>query len=192
MKGILPRVAYAAALTVLFAVVVIAGHVVITILTVRTPVARDGNEVAGISAARAADTSADVAYMAAHPVPRRPGMTAGIITPVTELGDQPGAGLDSAPCTGTQTAAFTAPAAGQDPCAAWYFTVVTGGGEVLRVSCGGTGSPCLAPQNVMPGDEGQYLYVPSGGQVTPAAPVAFIGCQTPASYPCPSSAAVIP
>jgi len=192
MKGVLSRVASAAALAAMFAVVVIVGHVVIAILTARTPVVQDGNEVAGISAAQAVDPSAGTDYMRAHPVPPRAGMTAGIITSVTELGDQPGTGLNSAQCTGAQTAAYLAPAAGQDPCAAWYFTVVTPAGRALRVSCGGIGRPCLAPQNVIPGDEGQYLYVPSAGLITPAAPVAFIGCWTPASYPCPSSAAVIP
>jgi hypothetical protein len=176
-----------AAAGAVFAAGVVHGH-----LTAGPAVVQDGNEIAGISATRAVDPSAALAYMRAHPVPPKPGMTAGIITSVTELGDQPGTGLGSAQCAGVKTAAYLVPAVGQDPCTAWYFTVVTPAGKTLRVSCGGLGAPCLAPQNVMPGDEGQYLYVPSAGQVTPAAPVAYIGCWTPVTYPCPFSAAVIP
>jgi len=196
MKRNLSRVAYAAALLALFAAVAVVthviGHVVGVAAAPRPSVAQDGNEIAGISAAQAVDPAAGMAYMRAHPVPHKPGMTAGIITSVTELGDQPGTGLDSARCSAVRTAAYTAPAYGQDPCIAWYFTVITPAGRALTVSCGAPGQPCQAPQNVMPGDEGQYLYVPSAGQVTPAAPVAFIGCRTPVTYPCPSSAAVIP
>lgn len=148
------------------------------------PVGAGPNEIAGISAAQARDASAAIAYIKAHPVPSRPGMTAGIITSVTELGDQ---------CKpqATHTAAFMR---GQDPCAAWAFTIITAAGGTLTVTCGSIGHPCppLVPQNVMPGEEGEYLYVPSGGRIAPSHPVAFLECTSPGAYPCPAGAAVVP
>lgn len=140
------------------------------------------NDIAGISAAGARSPATDLAYMKAHPVPPRPGMTAGIVTSVTWLGDQC---KPRAP----HTAALVV---GQDPCAAWSFTIITAAGQTLKVSCGSIGRPCPAtvPQNVSPGEEGEYLYVPDGGRITPSRPVAFLECTTLDAYPCPFGAPV--
>jgi hypothetical protein len=148
------------------------------------PVGSGPNEIAGISTAQARDASADIAYIKAHPVPARPGMTAGIITSATWLTGQ----CKPQPA---HTAAFVI---GQVPCVSWSFTIITATGRTVAVTCGSIGHPCpaLVPQNVMPGDEGQYLYVPSDGRITPSSPVDFLECTTPGTYPCPSSAAVVP
>ena len=144
-----------------------------------------GNMIAGVTAKQAADVATDEAYMRLHPVPERPGWTPGIITSVVQHGNQ------CATPAGTQTTAVIKPAAGDPPCITWTFTIVTAAGKTLRASCGSHGHPCKAPDNVLPGDEGEYLYVPSDGTVSPAEPVMFLGCWTSNAYPCPFEAQVL-
>jgi hypothetical protein len=168
----------------------------LTILAVASSVAACGaasgapsglNEIAGVAYAQARDMTADLAYMKAHPVPAKPGMTAGIITSVTWLAGQ---------CPPqVRTAAYLAPARGQDPCVAWAFTIIAASGQTLAVTCGSPGRPCppLVPQYVMPGDEGEYIYAPSDGRITtPANDAESLECFTPDTYPCPADATVTP
>ena len=147
--------------------------------------AAGGNMIAGVTAAQAADVATDEAYMRLHPVPERPGWTPGIITSVVQHDNQ------CATSAGTQTAAVIEPAAGDPPCIIWAFTIVTASGATLRAVCGSPGHPCKAPDNVLPGEEGEYLYVPSDGTVSPAEPVMFLGCWTSQAYPCPFEAQVL-
>ncbi len=161
-----------------------ASAVIVSTLARPAPAASsEPNEIAGISAAQAPNPAADLAYMKAHPVPPLPGETAGIITSVTELGDQCKPQAD--------TMAYLAPARGGDPCAAWKFTIITASGRALTVACGGIGHPCPAGQIVMPGDEGEFLYAPSDGQIVVGVGfLQFLGCASPGGYPCPASAPV--
>lgn len=107
------------------------------------------------------------AYIKAHPVPDRPGMTAGI-----QSFNQPGGSLayQAFPCpTGMTHGSVGDPGA----CYAWRSVLVTATGT-LTITCGSItlGIPC--PSKVYPANgfsnpfpvDGDYLYAPSNGQVT--------------------------
>jgi hypothetical protein len=144
-----------------------------------------GNMIAGVARSQAADRATDIAYMRLHPAPERPGFTPGIITSVVQHDHQ------CAAPSGVRTTVLIEPGMGDPPCITWVFTIVTVAGKTLRASCGSQGHPCKAPDNVLPGDEGEYLWVPSDGKVSPAAPVLFLGCWTAQRYPCPFEARVV-
>ena len=115
------------------------------------------------------------AYIKAHPVPDRPGMTAGI-----QSFNQPGGSLayQVFPCpTGITHGSVGDP----DACYAWKSVLVTATGT-LTITCGSItlGIPC--PSKAYPANsfsspfpvDGDYLYAPSNGQVTAARDVRVI------------------
>lgn len=157
----------------------------VTIFSANPSTSAGADDIAGISATTARDHAADQAYMHEHPVPGRPGLVAGIIISVTDLGDL---------ChMRVQTTSVLIPARGDDLCDAWTITVLPETGQVVRLECGGPGLTCPPGHIVMPGDEGEYVYVTAaGGQITSAGQVHFMACYTPAGYPCPAAAKVYP
>ncbi|MDQ2876519.1 MAG: hypothetical protein M3Y33_17655 [Actinomycetota bacterium] len=139
--------------------------------------------MAGCASHPPSPRAAALSYMHAHPAPARPGMVAGIVMKITDLGEQPGTAygypiLNGGNSIGPErvlhcpanamlgpvirTTAVLTPAVGTPACHAWSVTLLTASGRTLSVACGGAGRPCLA----YPEDQGDYAYLPADGQIT--------------------------
>jgi hypothetical protein len=141
---------------------------------------RKPRAVAGVLAAAAAAVAVTgcqpsphteaIAYMQAHPVPARPGMTAGVILTLDDFGFADAAAQE-AHCPATLDARIIGAFGSLPGCGAWSATAVTLSGQVVHLACGSITARQECPTELratgyipVPGD--YVRFQAGGGQIT--------------------------